>query len=346
MARWYLLLRQNGVDLPLPASMNGEFSAMMEYVARDYIARTYGDTRVPLEVLWGIVQLNLGDVTKYVVQAAEHPATKHFPLGKVYAQEPVTGLRERLDPLLATQLLAYGLIGKKEENVEAAYQAFDAKKLEIARNQLKHSHLSRGKIFSQIAPYLGQLAQGDAEAAGYILNYFREHVPIEEVSDLVAGVEGLFHDSQPFSHLTAKMQDGTYADMFDNSRLRACTFLPSGIHKTASIVYYHDPDIGLMHLVPEIIGNKVDPVGVAILTHAVDDQGNKWILVDSVEGGADIDRIRDGLWMPAAYEGILGVAADVGAQSVMFNGSVHNGRCKRVIEYVGKRHPQSTVYLE
>ncbi len=347
MAKWYLFLREKGIQLTLPSSMDGEFSALVEEAARDYITGRYGDVALPLEALWDIEQLSLGqESTKYVIRAVRNPTSKNFPLGRTYVQAAVTGLRERLDPITATQLLVYGLIGKRRKNLEAAYKAFDSKKLEEARKQIRHSHLTPQKIFTHVAPSLEKISQGDITAARQILDYLNKSIPTEEISDLVSGVEDLFSEFRLFSYLTIKMQDGVYGDMYDNSRLMACTFLPKGSYRGTSIIYYYDPDIGLLHTVPQVAGELLNPVGVAILLNALDSSGNKWLVVDSVEGGTELERVRASLWMPATYNGIVGVGTDINAKSIIFNSSVFNGRPKKMIDYIAKQHQSTTVYLE
>jgi hypothetical protein len=349
VGRWFLFLRGNGNRFNFPESMDGQFSAMMDAAARGYVEQQYKvSTLLPLDKLWDVTRMELNDqpMGKVIQIAGGIEVPKNFPLGKVYESVPISGLRERVSPLEATALLVYGLIGKKKKNVRAAYQAFEKGKLEAARRDFQRSHLSREKVFGQIAPYLAQLQQGDPTAAEHILEHFAESVKTEEVSDLVEGVRGLFRQEGGFSHLDVKMQDGVYEDLFDNSRLMSCTFLPNGSYREATIGYHNDPDVGLLHASPRDIDRRLDPVGVSILLNATDGSGRKWLVVDSVEGGSDLERVREKLWMPAVYNGIVGVARDVDAANILFNSKVCNGRPKQFVKYVSKRHPHTTVNLK
>jgi len=240
----------------------------------------------------------------------------------------------------------YGLIGTKKKKVSDAYNVFDKHKLDAARADLRSSHLTPGKIFGLIADDLVLVSRGDVSAAENILSYFLNEFPSEEVSDLVQGVKGLFEESEVFSHLEVKMQDGVYRDLFDNARVMACSFLPSGMYKETTIAYHADPDVGLLHAVPQLFDTSQEPIGVSILLNAYDDNGRKWLVVDSVEGGRDLERVRSGIWMPAVYRSILGVARDVDAYNVFVNGRVHNGRPKSFVKYVQGLAEPATVKLK
>jgi len=126
----------------------------------------------------------------------------------------------------------------------------------------------------------------------------------------------------------------------------SCTFLPNGKYREATIAYHNDPDVGLLHIRPRDIDRTLDPIGVSILLNATDENGKKWLVVDSVESGRDLERVREKLWMPAVYNGIVGVAKDVGASNVLFNGEVYNGRPKHFADFVAKRHSHTTVNLK
>lgn len=345
--KWFLFLRGRGIKIEFPESMNGQFSSMIDAFARRYVEQQYGvSTQLPLDRLLDVTKLELnGCLTGRVIQIAEgQEIQKNFPLGRIYETFLISGLRKRVSPLEATALLVYGLIGKK--NVNVAYQAFEKGKLESARKDLQSSHLSREKIFREMAPYLAQLSQGDIIAAEQILRYFVESIQTEQVSDLVEGVRGLFRKDEGFSHLDIKMQDGVYKDLFDNSRLMSCTFLPRGSYKEAVMAYHTDPDVGLLHTSPRSIDKRLDPIGVSILLNATDENGRKWLIVDSVEGGRDLDRIKDKLWIPAVYNGIVGVAKDIDAFNVLFSSRVYNGRPKHFINYISKRHLCIAVNLK
>src|SRR3989344_7629799 len=110
--RWFLFFRRQGRRFEFPESMNGQFSAMMDASARSYVEQQYHvSTQLPLDKLWDITSINLGEQpTGRVIQIAEGaPTHKNFPLGKIYETVPISGLRERVSPLEATTLLVYGL---------------------------------------------------------------------------------------------------------------------------------------------------------------------------------------------------------------------------------------------
>lgn len=343
----YVFLFEKGVapSLQLPPE---ELLESMDNAARTHLASCGIHTSLSSDTMWGILRSHLEDqALSYIFTASEAETEpkipKNFPLGEVFGEITVSGLGKRMDPIQATKALIGGLIGKRKESLLAAEQVFDKDKLAQARHWIANSDLAPEKLFREIRPHL---ERGDVDGARQILEYFAQ-IPNHAVNDLVSGVLGLFNGEETFSRLEFRMQDGTFADMFDNTRLMSCTFLPSGMYAGASFRYQFDPDIGLLHIVPTSVDKKLNPIGVAILVNAVDQSGNKWLVVDSVEGGLDLERVRDSLWIQTVYQAILSVARAIGARYVLFNNKVYNGgRPKRFLEYVAKRHPSGEPILE
>lgn len=347
-ARCYLLLKYLMVNTNIPDSPDRTFRQTTEEIARKYVKEKFGiEMQASLDAVCDILMPQLEDAQRQqLIQIVETgKAKKNFLLGKVYKTVSISGLMDRLDPIMATTMLVYGLISRKPENVRAAQEVIEKSKLEAGRKYIEASNLTREDIFKEISPYFVRLKVKDPEAAKQILDYFDRKLSIEEVSDMVAGVRSLFGQQQAFSHMEVKMQDGTHRDLFDNTRLMTCTFLPSGIYKEVSFLYHQDPDIGLLHVAPRDIDERLEPVGVAILVNAFDSNGKRWLVVDSVEGGTDLQRIRESVWKPAFHDSIMGVAHDVRARNVMFNDKVFNGRSRAFLESVGKNHQRATVEL-
>lgn len=314
-----------------------ELEEKLTDVAQAFVQDEY---QTPVSVspqhMWNFLRLPFSDEVKkelFESSGEELQVEKNFPLGTTYGEVAVSGLKERLDPIEATRLLVGGLIGRKRESIEAAQRVFDKEKLERGRKWIKGSDVKSETLFRKIAPLL---AQGDISATREVLSFF-EDLSDHDVSDLVSGVLGLFGEDEPFSRLVIKMQNGVFADMFDNTRLMSCTFL-SGMYAGAAFRYRYDPDIGLLHVVPGTVDGLGNPIGVSIMVNASDELGNKWLVVDSVEGGMDLERVRESLWIPAVYDGILAVGRDIAAEYILFNDRTYNGRPKRFLEYVAKRH--------
>ncbi len=340
---------QFGGKLPEEDNKRDDYMAFISAVGtklEEYLAQTYSNTQLPLEVIFDLEDaFDAQGIIRQIMQTSAKPAGKNFPLGKTYITIPVTGLMESLDPVMATKLLVYGLIGKNKKNLESAYRAFDREKLVAGREQIKNSHLSSEKIFNEIKQHLAKLDQHDVEAATNILFFLRESIRTEEISDLVAGVEYLLNGEEQFSHLRIKMQDGTLDDLYDNRSLMCCSFLPNGLYRQVSAIYHSDPDIGLLHLVPEFADKKMTPIGVSILANACDGYGNKWLVVDSSERGEGLLKVRENLWIPELYDSILSVGKDVSAKYVIFNSTVFNGGANHFNSYAAKKSELSAVHL-
>lgn len=324
-----------------------ELVTSMDNAARQYISEKYAFTAtIPQHRLWSLLFTDLPEQAMpalfETIDIETKPPQKNFPLGAVLGETSVNGLKARLDPIEATRILFGGLIGRKRISLEAAQKVFDEKKLARARQWIKASDIRPERLFRTVNTFLNT---GNLQDAMSALNHLRG-MPNEDVADLVAGVTGLFEKKEQFSSLVIKMQDGVFEDFFDNTRFMSCTFLPRGMYWGAAFRYFHDPDIGLLHIVPQDTNTSLPPIGVGILVNAHDAHGHKWLIVDSIEGGLDLQRVRDSLWIPPVYEGILSVARTVNAESILFNYRVYNGgRARRFLEYVEKRLPRQELYL-
>ncbi len=255
---------------------------------------------------------------------------KAFPLGREYSIRPISGMKERRNPVEMTELLVYGLISRNPDKVMRAGEKFDHDLLQRAR-----SHVSDVETFNNIRDHLEGLKAGDPESAKRVLGYFeKRYGDTEPVMDLVQGVEGLFQGQENFDYLSCRMQQGTILDIFDSTRLMCCTFSSSGSEKTPSLFYLLDENTGLLHLVPLIGGEYQDPIGVAILANCTDDKGRKVLLVDSVEGGSQVDRLRENEWKTMVYGGIQGVAQDNNADGIAFNLSTGGTKPMKFNNYV------------
>jgi len=266
---------------------------------------------------------------------------KVFPVGREYTREAVHGMKERRSPAEMTELLVYGLISRDRDRVMLAGEKFDLELLKRARFFVRHA-----TTYNEIKEDLERAQRGDEDSAKRILHYLRkEYGNVESVTDLVDGVDGLFGSEETFDYLSCRMQPGTIFDMLGSDRLMCCTFMPSG---RASLFYFLDPHVGLLHLTPLVENAYIDPIGAGILAECRDDHGRKILLTDSFEGGMQIDRLRESSWKGMAYEGIMGVKEDIGAEAVAFNLKVSGVKPMKFINYVRQvtGAEPTTIYLE
>jgi len=66
-----------------------------------------------------------------------------------------------------------------------------------------------------------------------------------------------------------------------------------------------------LHFVPYTGETELEPIGVAIAAFVKDIHGKRYLLVDSIEGGEALQRIRDSVWKTLAYKSITSFAESV-----------------------------------
>ena len=309
--------------------LNGATTLTLEEIAKLASVRAAKETQPVI----------LGAVSDYV---SGRPVAKEFPLGKLYCLEPIHGLKERRSPAEMTELLVYGLISQKPAKIEVAGEKFDPGLLDKARQ-----YVPAVQTFQHIREHLRRVLMGDEESARYILQYFRQCFGgVEPVMDLVEGVHGLFTGQEDYDFLACRMQRGNIFDVTGSDRLMTCTLLPSST--TASLFYHLDRYIALLQMVPFVGKEELDPIGAGILAECRTAYGERVLLVDSVEGGMQIDRLRESAWKNMMYSSISGAADDVDAGMIAVNVRTAGVKAKKYISHVRRMtglEPE-TIYLE
>jgi len=271
-------------------------------------------------------------------------AKKSFPLGKEYLRIGVSGIKERMNPVEMTELLVYGLISREKDRIVEAGEKFDHELLAKARRCIK-----KAETFRAIKDDLERVIRGGRESAQIILKYLSERFGnAEPVADLVQGVKGLFLEQETFDYIATRMQPGNIFDLFDDRRIYCCTFMPGGKTRQASLFYLVEPELGLVHLVPVVNDSYLDPFGVAIVLNCYNREKGKVLLVDSVEGGTEVDRLKESVWKGIMYKTIMQLKEDVEAESVAFNLRVEGVKPKKFNNYLKSqtRAKPQRIYLE
>jgi len=276
---------------------------------------------------------------------AKRSIPKHFPLGKTYGSLIVGGLKSKQDPVHLTEQLVYGLISRDPAKKKAAEEFFEPEKLEQARKLIQKPTT----VFSSIRQDFEMVKQGSREAAKKVLDYFSQAYPKQEaISDMVVGIKSIFDEDIRFDRLELAVQKSVFADLFDNRRTWCCAFFPTGAQKKASINYLLNPNIGLLHLVPKIREEHGEPVGVITCARTYNpDNNEKYLVIDSVEAGSQIDRIKDNAWILMVHEGMISLAKDLGFDKIIYNVYASNAKPQSVISYLKKNYSpkQEEVYL-
>ncbi|MFH1248747.1 MAG: hypothetical protein V1660_01195 [archaeon] len=246
---------------------------------------------------------------------------KDFELGKVYAEKILCGVKEDKDIPKLVENLVYGLISNKQSLILQSHEDFDKQKIENARR-----YVSAKEVYKNIRNNLENLKseyEGNKNAREIINFFSKRYLNVRDLMDLLDGIEG-----EKADYLIARMQRGTFHDLFHNSKLGACTFYPNGCSREDALNYSLDRDVGLLHLIPLSRKKEREPIGVAICLHVQDEEKNKGILVDSYEQG-EVFKIGCKVWSPIIEQGLKGIAADPKAKFIIVNSntvSTDNGR--------------------
>jgi len=273
------------------------------------------------------------------------PFSKVFNLGKTYGKASISGLCKLDDPLILTENLVYGLISRDDKKRKDAEQYFESNKLKLARE-----FINPVELFKLIKNDLSKLQEGSKTSAENILNViYSKYKNKECVSDMVIKVQSLFAENERIDGLEIKMQEGTYKDLFDNRETLCCAFFPTGENAHASFNYLLDDNIGLLHILPRKGETTSNPIGVAILVNTYDPKTKeKYLLVDSVEAGSKIDKVRKSIWMPLVKNSIYELAKDMKYDKIMYNSIVGNSKSESFVNYLlsdtGKEKTTTKLY--
>ena len=284
---------------------------------------------------------------------------KNFESGKIYNELIVSGSVKSENPVEMTEHLIYGLIGSRNpKNIEKASEIFEeqSEKLESAQIYVKGREKDIFHGIKDDFSVINGREEGDKrESAKNIINYLRDEIcsksksgKAEPLSDILNVIEGEFQGRAVCEYYVVKMQEGTIDDLFDSATTRCCAFQPEGMNRSAASRYLVDKNIGLLQIVPKHKNEYKNSVGVAILANTEDKKGEKYLLVDSVEGGGDLDSgVLENVWKDEFYNAITQVAKENGCSKIIYNEKVTNPRPKRFLGYLEeKKVKKDSVYLE
>ncbi|MCD6464653.1 hypothetical protein J7L02_03990, partial [Candidatus Woesearchaeota archaeon] len=313
------------------------------------------------------------------ISKIESEKGREFKLGKVYHNERLSLVKTSVKPELLVDMFVKAMVGrwakvkptskgrlgvffsgqggKREESVKFTRELLKnfegGKKLKQALLYVRSSERPEN-IFRDIKDDYQKLRQGDREAGKRILNYFYERFvkpglpekvePLSDIIDSIRGVYGL--RTQSYVGEVIEMEKPGVDFLFDSTNTSCCAFMPLGENKWASLVYLADRDVGLLKYKLESFTGSKDDVGVAIMAKCKDDQGNKVLLVDSVEFGRAFRDVVKG-WEEKFYKAIVKAAKDSGVDYVLFNIDVYNPSPDRFNKYLKRKGLNlETVSLE
>jgi len=296
----------------------------------------------------------LKDVLEQVLQLEEKGEynLELFQPGKVHGRKKVGGLRQKVDPVIATKLLIQGLISRKEINVAQAKKLFDNQTLDSARKYIATSHCSPKDFFHLIKDNL-KIINGNFDTSlqhkvsQELISTLRQIYFSNEnynegkfqLLNLVRSVEAISVNTELFDEIVSQMQNYTLMDMFDGSRLMCCAFFSEDREKkeAEAVLYQADPFIGLEQIIPYQNGLPAgDAIGVSILVNCLTENDTSVLLVDSAEGGNILQNIPERTYLPLFMEGIIGSAYDSESELIFVPKKAVNGTAKKFRDYFAK----------
>jgi hypothetical protein len=145
----------------------------------------------------------------------------------------------------------------------------------------------------------------------------------DEVKDLVARYQAELAPSAQFSHVKIEFND-CFFDNIINRMGNYCIFNGRD-HTLASLLYTADRNAHLLCMNSYQDKRIVDSIGMAILIDAEDQQHRKYLVVEGVLGGVDLNRItkkgnHDPVWS-MFYEAILKYARQKKLKTIIVNAS-------------------------
>ncbi len=313
------------------------------------------------------------------IEKIEKEKSKEYKLGKVYHNKKIAAVKTEAKPEELVDYFVKAMIGrwakikptakgklgvyfagegeKKRESIKLARELLSSfegsKKLKQAMIYVRSCEKPE-KIFKDIKQDYQKLKQGDKEAGLKILEYFQKKFvepglpeKVEPLSDIIDSIKGLYGlKTEGYVAETIEMEKPGIDFLFDSSKTSCCAFMPNGANKEASLIYLADRDVGLLKYKLVGFDNSKEDAGVAIMVKCKDKDGNKVLLVDSVEFNS---ALRDSIkgWREKFYDAILRAAKDSNVDYVVFNVDVANASPQafnRMLESKGVKKKE--IYLE
>ncbi|HIH25012.1 TPA: hypothetical protein HA251_08320 [Candidatus Woesearchaeota archaeon] len=280
-----------------------------------------------------------------VENRAAHPSP--FPV-KEYDRELVheEGVRRVADPIEMARMLALGIISSDERLREKSHELYQEDVLRAIR-----SSIDRKRVYGNIKRYLNSddpadaAAMLDAMANPRLSNNNQLRSMTEFVRRRIAGEDG------PVTSLVARTNERTIDLSRSFGRYGCCAFWGTGEQEIryqmdldsryhASVLYLADPEIGLLFNHLEKDGKLDIPSGVVIMASMLESDPStegserRALLIDSVEAyrpswdrrfpDNPLREMKNDIWRRQNYNAILGIAADIGADAIVYNDDFWN----------------------
>jgi len=256
---------------------------------------------------------------------------KSFNVGKEYARVEVSNADEQKHNTKQMEYLLGGLLYTKRrrnhvEAMERARRLFPKDLLDSARNFI--SLFDRKHVYNEIKNDVALIKQGEWRATRNIIRFFIKLTENPGAAHTPKGVMALMdllrmaNSSSPeyFDNVLIRMQSMSLVNIFGANSLHCCALYPEEKNRRASIYYLIDPEIALLRIhTLNSQGKEFTELGIMILVNCQDTDGNKVLLVDSVEGSFEMSNAKLMFKLIAIANEI---ASENGASRVIFNSKV------------------------
>lgn len=248
--------------------------------------------------------------------------------------------------------LVLGLVTRDRKTLEKTYALFGKKEIDYIR-----AHIKRNAVFQHtVRRRIAGLVAGDktaAEDAYHAIHgeYFTGRKD-DELRNIYDSIEG-GNDGATVKKIEVRTWRRGIEDIFDSKKTQACVFYPaSGGMKGDVLDYAQNPD---MELIDMYFNDEKFKTATSICYKTEDKNGNKVLLVDSVEAGQEVVKMGRNRWIDVMMGSIRKYAVDGGFDYIMVNCHVTEGKATDFKKRVRTDHPTGVelvikpgpyVYLE
>ncbi len=271
-----------------------------------------------------------------------------FPLGKIYYAVEAVPARN-LDGVSLLRFISTLLLTREPERAREAQQHFREEQALEARAYAQRFHVVPNAVYQSIEQPLSRLdalleigapvpgsshAREVTQAAKKVIDQL-QGIYIDKINpqntnhalqDLLSGARILLDDPTGYQTLIFKVQDGTVLDLSaDDDSILSCAFKNSDNGNClGGTLYGIEDEIGLLHIVPQRDNEIFDPIGAAIAVNCVAPDESSWLAVDTLEGGEQLNRVRERLWQAYALQSLYEMARDMNHDFMIVNTALVN----------------------
>ncbi len=308
------------------------------------------------------------------------PIPKNFPLNHLFYNLPITSAERNLDARAIVFHLVTALTTDSPERFQESSRYFAPDTLATARGYVQsrgaecdvYSSVGRIGFYRRIKQFFeplrdslmsgAELSEQDIKNAldivavlysSYITS--SEDEGDEALESLVIEASDIVLRNMKLSSIEFHMQGGGADDVHGNITMSSCAFKNGRKNSIGGVLYAHEPDIGLLNITPFVASDTgsapraLFPIGAAIMVNCVDEEGKKYLVLDTFEGGRGLCLVKQQIWKAYLLQSIYELGKQQEASYVLVNTHLVNPNIKpkEFVHYVnGAGLEERTVNLK